>query len=115
MFFSYHPDKLDTGTILQDKKKINLTEDLLELELKPHTEGNNYGFEDYQICEVKGRLSEYEITGLQKWIIKIVEKEAPVHFDIICQRVCILYNRQKATTVVQRRVKRALSYMHDSR
>lgn len=108
---SFNPDTIDSSMLNDDKKKINVSEDLIQFEQKSNLEEQDYGFENYQICKVKGRLPEYDSQQLRDAILKIVEIEEPISFDILCQRICPLFNRQKVTSVVQNLVKRTLRYL----
>lgn len=108
---SFNPDTIDSSILNSDKKKINVNEDLIQFEQKSNLEEQDYGFENYQICKVKGRLPEYDSQQLRDAILKIVEIEEPISFDILCQRLCPLFNRQKVTSVVQNLVKRSLRYL----
>ena len=109
---SYKPETFDTSTS-DNKKKINVEEDLLQFEDKTTTLNDNYGFEKYKVCSLKGRVAEYDARGLAKYIEKVVEIEAPIHFDILCQRVCNVIGRQKVSSVVQNMVRRAINYSDD--
>ena len=109
---SYKPETFDTSPS-DNKKKINVEEDLLQFEDKTTTLNDNYGFEKYKVCSLKGRVAEYDARGLAKYIEKVVEIEAPIHFDILCQRVCNVIGRQKVSSVVQNMVRRAINYSDD--
>ncbi len=91
-------------------KEPQESEVLIQFEDK-EVEEENYGFEDYKAAQVEGRVEEKDYALLSMFVKDVVEAEAPVHFDVVCQRVCKLLGRQKVTSVVQGAVKGALTYL----
>lgn len=87
---------------------VEVDSDILQYEEKASLTEQYYGFEDYKICRVKGHLAEENSKALQDCILKIVELEAPVHIDIVCQRLYPLFDRKKVTPKIQALAKSAV-------
>ncbi|MCR4741522.1 MAG: DUF4011 domain-containing protein [Treponema sp.] len=108
---SFNSEFIGNSNLKDNKKKIDESEVLIQFEQKTNLEEQDYGFEDYKICKVKGRLSESDSQELRNVILKIVEIEEPISFEVLCQRVCPLFNRQKVTSVIQNIVKKSLTHL----
>ena len=67
---------------------------------KKQGEDTDYNFAKY---------SEYDINNckrdISKGLYEMIKVEQPVHFDMICQRLCPVMGREKGTSVVQNRIK----------
>lgn len=105
---SYRQESFDISNS-DTKKKFNVEDDLLQFEDKATDLKENYGFETYKICELKGCVAEYDAMALAKYVEEVVEVESPIHFDILCQRLCTVLGRQKVSSVVQNMVAKAIN------
>ena len=92
---TYKPNLLPSHKEDQMVEKNELT----FVKKKQETE-NAYNFAKY---------SEYDIKkcnrDISKGLYEMIKMEQPVHFDIICQRLCPLMGREKGTSVVQKRIR----------
>ncbi len=57
------------------------------------------GFEEYREYDITQNKSRY--TVMDQVVLDMIKLEQPVHFDVICQRLCKLLGREKVTSVVQ--------------
>ena len=57
------------------------------------------GFEEYKEYDITQNKSRY--TVMDQVVLDMIKLEQPVHFDVICQRLCKLMGREKVTSVVQ--------------
>ncbi len=98
------------NTSINAAEQFSETDSLIQFEDKK-IEEPNYGFEEYKVFEPKGKIGEQNYVVLSSYVQEVVEKESPVHFDVVCQRVCGLMGRQKVTTLVQSGVRTSLQYL----
>ena len=57
------------------------------------------GFEEYNEYDITQNKSRYIV--MDQVVLDMIKLEQPVHFDVICQRLCKLMGREKVTSVVQ--------------
>ncbi len=82
-------------------KEEIITEDVSE---------NPYGFKELKITQFdKATSTAIREDKVKTGIFQVIQREYPIHFDMICQRVCPLFGREKVSSVVQTEVERILS------
>lgn len=100
----------DDNEASYDEEEYESIDDLIQLEDKESEIQSNYGFAPYKICKVSGTIPENAdaVRKLVPYVKKVVEVEFPIHFDILCERVCVVLNKSKGSAIVQRMVKEAV-------
>lgn len=72
---------------------------------------SGYGFIEYEEVNVRSieRLKGESGTDYISRVIKhVVEIEGPIHFDLLCEKLAVLFGREKATENVKKIVKRII-------
>lgn len=92
------------------KKSVN---EFFVTENKPVISEQGYGFKEYTTYVPPEINVEYNMRSLADHIIKTVKIEQPVHFDVVCQRLCgLIGRRQKVTSVVQNAISRSMRFIN---
>lgn len=107
---SFRPEIFESSSTNKSVKKVEEVTDFIAMENKIVESEFGYGFKEYTTYNPNGRIAEYDMQSLARYVIKTVEIEQPVHFDVVCQRLCGLLGRQKGTSVVQNAITRAMHY-----
>ena len=82
------------------------------LSIQPST--NPYGFDEYQELDFSALPhNENGYLELTDCIMEVVEKEYPVHFELMCQRLAHLLGNEKATVKIRREVEYGLYRLGD--
>ncbi|MCK5848655.1 MAG: DUF3320 domain-containing protein [Caldisericia bacterium] len=70
---------------------------------------NPYNFKKYAETLIEDVIWNEEIDTENNYLVRIikyvVEKESPIHFDLLCKRIAPVFNRQKVTSVVKNSIK----------
>jgi very-short-patch-repair endonuclease len=76
---------------------------------------NPYHFIEYHETLIEDVMWNEEIDTESNYLVRmikyVVEKESPIHFDLLCKRVAPVFNRQKITSVVKNSIK-AVENLH---
>lgn len=84
----------------QDKEENNYLKVISENEIKSNSD--NYGFELYQETDIdKINRNQEDMNYLKEVISLIVEKEQPIHFELLCKRIAGLFGNQKVTVKIR--------------
>lgn len=99
VFNEYETDNKTNGFITVEAKEISLED----------TE-NPYGFDDIKETNFNSIPKDrYGNINLSECILQLVKNEYPIHYDLICQKICPVLDREKVTSIVKREVDSALS------
>ena len=107
---SFRPEMFEPSSTTKSVKKNEVATEFLAMEDKTAETEVGYVFKEYITYVPSGRIQEYDMQSLAQYVIKTVKIEQPVHFDVVCQRLCGLLGRQKVTSIVQNAVTTAMSY-----
>ncbi len=107
---SFKPEMFDTSSSAKPIINDEAESEFLAMEDKDVENESGYGFKEYTACVPEGQVAEYDMMSLAKYVVKVVEAEQPVHFDVLCQRLCGVLGRQKGTSVVHNAVRKAMYY-----
>jgi very-short-patch-repair endonuclease len=81
-----------------------------EVEYDEESSDNPFGFVTYEEVDIKKISNLHNAVDAIKFV---VEKESPIHFDLLSQRLASMFGRQKATKVVKDFIKRAIRNISD--
>ena len=74
-----------------------------EKDLSIQFSGNPYGFEETQRSDFSTLpRNRYGYLDLTDCIMEVVNKEYPVHYELMCQRLAPLFGNEKATVKIRR-------------
>lgn len=63
---------------------------------------NEYSFELYQETDIKSiDRNKEDMVYLKEVISLIIEKEQPIHFELLCKRIAVLFGNQKVTVKIR--------------
>lgn len=92
----------------------NIKSQIDDIEIEEVVEPNESFKQDLDFIEYKrANIDAYNNMSLEQVVREVIKIEQPISFDELCHRVAPLFNRQKATTVVQESVGDTLSKMND--
>nr|MCR4714376.1 DUF4011 domain-containing protein [Treponemataceae bacterium] len=95
---------------IEKKHFTQLNEQNIEISEMYSISDKPFNTDNYKFAEYK----EYDISRhpftLSSTLLEMIKTEQPVHFDIICQRLCPLYGRDKVTSTVQKEIRKALRF-----
>ena len=81
-----------------------------EKDLSVQTSDNPYGFEETQFIDFSSLpRNRYGYLELTDCIMEVVNKEYPVHYEQLCQRIAHLFGNEKATVKIRREADYGLS------
>ena len=81
-----------------------------EKDLSIQTSDNPYGFEETQFTDFSSLpRNRYGYLELTDCIMEVVNKEYPVHYEQLCQRIAHLFGNEKATVKIRREADYGLS------